>query len=281
MKKIADLFYRPKYIVVWVVCITLWTFLFPILYKPTFGYRYDALWNTATTFRIAILAAIVFGVTAGSRLILYFTTRHNHLSIIEHAVWLLCELMVMCLFCDLFLCLNAHCGYFELLPGILICTALSMIFPYGILWLYFEKTDCDRQLAQSVSVIADLKTGVEQARQNAVRFADDKNNVKLVVDADRIIYIESAGNYVNIIYENAGKVVRYSLRNTMKGIEEACTANGIVRCHRSYFVNLRHVKLLKRDADSILAEIGIAGVDAVPISKTYSGDIVRQFSTMP
>ena len=279
MKKIANLFYQPKYMVIWVVCITLWTFLFPIIYKPTFGYRYETIWNDDATLRISILAAIVFGVTVGSRLILYFTTRHNHLSVGQHAIWLLCELTVMCLFCDLFLCLHAHCGYFELLPKILACATLSMTFPYGILWLYFEKTACSRQLAQSVSVIADLKTGIERTNQNAVRFADDKNNVKLVVEADRLIFIESAGNYVNITYENAGKVVRYSLRNTMKGIEDACTANGIVRCHRSYFVNLKHVKLLKREADGILAEIDVAGVDAVPVSKTYAGDIVRQFST--
>lgn len=280
MKKIADMFYRPKYIIIWVICITVWAFLFPVVYMPTFGYRYDMLWNASSTFRISILAAIVFGVTTGSRLIMYFTTRHNALSIVEHAVWLLCELLILCLFCDLFLCLHTHYGYFELLPKILICTSLSMLFPYSTLWLYFEKIACSRQLEQSVSVIADLKTGVERANQNAVRFADDKNNVKLVVAPDRIIYIESAGNYVNITYENAGKVVRYSLRNTMKGIEAICTANGIVRCHRSYFVNLKHVKLLKRETDGILAEIDIAGVDAVPISKTYAGDVVRQFSTL-
>ena len=76
MKKIANLFYQPKYMVIWVVCITLWTFLFPIIYKPTFGYRYETIWNDDATLRISILAAIVFGVTVGSRLILYFTTRH-------------------------------------------------------------------------------------------------------------------------------------------------------------------------------------------------------------
>ncbi len=280
MTQIANTFYTWKFIFAWVLSITLWTVLFPVVYMPTFGWPYESIWNAAATFRISILTAIVFGVTLASRLLLYFCTRHNHLTTFEHIVWLLCELIVLCLFCDLFLALHAHCGYFDLLPKILMCASLSLVIPYGILWLAGEKSQSDTTVIENAALIADLKAGAEHAAENAVRFCDSKGNVKLAVDTSSLFYIASAGNYVDICYENRGKMVRYSLRNSMKGIEAACEANQIVRCHRSYYINLQKVKLIKHLSSGLYAELNADGIDDIPISPIYSGRVVEQFSAL-
>lgn len=280
MTKIADVFYKWKFIFAWVLCITLWTILFPVVYMPTFGWPYENIWDANATFRVSILTAIVFGVTLVSRIILYFSTRHNRLTVVEHIIWLLCELIVVCLFCDLFLALHAHCGYFELLPKILMCAALVLMVPYGVLWIFYEKHQADLALAENAALIADLKAGVEHAAENAVRFCDSKNNVKLAVDTDSVFYIASAGNYVDICYENRGKMARYSLRNSMKGIEAVCAANQIVRCHRSYYINLQKVKLIKHLNDGLYAELNAEGIDDIPISPIYSGKVVELFSAL-
>lgn len=280
MNKIANAFYSWKFIFAWVLCITLWTVLFPVVYMPTFGWPYEIIWDTHATFRISILTAIVFGVTLVSRLLLYFCTRHNHLTIFEHIVWLLCELVVLCLFCDLFLALHAHCGYFDLLPKILMCASLSLVIPYGILWLAGEKSQSDTTVTENAALIADLKAGAEHAAENAVRFSDSKGNVKLAVDTNSLFYIASAGNYVDICYENRGKMARYSLRNSMKGIEAACEANQIVRCHRSYYINLQKVKLIKHLNSGLFAELNADGIDDIPISPIYSGRVVELFSAL-
>lgn len=280
MTKIADAFYRWNTIFIWVLAITLWCILFPVIYKPTFGWSYEYLWDTHATFRISILTAIVSGVTLISRLILYFSTRHNHLTVVEHIVWLLCEVVVVSLFCDLFLALHAHCAYFELLPKILMCAALVLMIPYSILWIFFEKRQSDLVLADNATLIADLKAGTAYAEENAIRFCDSKGNVKLAVGTGDVLYIASAGNYVDIHYENRGKVVCYSLRNSMKGIEGICTAHYIVRCHRSYYINLQKVKLIKHQTDGLYAELNADGIDDIPISPVYSGKVAELFSAL-
>jgi len=72
--------------------------------------------------------------------------------------------------------------------------------------------------------------------------------------------------------------LRYTLRNTMKGIDKICTANGLVRCHRSFFVNINKVKVIRRTPEGMVAEIDHPGVDTVPVSKTYASDLISLFS---
>ena len=56
----------------------------------------------------------------------------------------------------------------------------------------------------------------------------------------------------------------------MRGIEELMAKHGIVRCHRSYFVNPRHVKVLRRDKEGMIqAELDVAAIKPVPVSPTY------------
>ena len=55
----------------------------------------------------------------------------------------------------------------------------------------------------------------------------------------------------------------------MKRIEELCEKNGIVRCHRSYFVNKTHIKALQKDKDNIYAILDEPATERIPVSKNY------------
>ena len=152
------------------------------------------------------------------------------------------------------------------------------LFPYTFYWLLVERMDRDQRIANAQRALMELRrNGGDDER--TIRFADDKGNVKLIVSTDRVISIESAGNYVNILYENNGKLVRFSLRNTLKGIEELCDSYSLVRCHRSYFINLHKVKLLRKESDGVFAEIDAEGVEDIPVSKSYAADVMQRFAS--
>ena len=56
----------------------------------------------------------------------------------------------------------------------------------------------------------------------------------------------------------------------MKSIDEICQENGLVRCHRSYYINPSYVKVLRKDKEGvILAEIDSTNNIRIPVSKTY------------
>jgi DNA-binding LytR/AlgR family response regulator len=134
------------------------------------------------------------------------------------------------------------------------------------------------QMAEVEKELMELRKGAERNEAGMIRFNDEKGNTKLVVSADRVISLESAGNYVNILYDNDGKLVRYSLRNTLKGIEKVCNSNGLIRCHRSYFVNLNKIKVIRRTSEGVYAEMDVHNVGDIPVSKTYASDLLRLFS---
>ena len=56
----------------------------------------------------------------------------------------------------------------------------------------------------------------------------------------------------------------------MRAIEEGLQKHGIVRCQRSFFVNPRRVKVLRRDKEGVIvAELDFADTKAVPVSPKY------------
>lgn len=279
---LPELHYSVKSNLIFCLAVPLFVMFFVVLYNPTFGTGgqdgWLTNWSDYAGLCLPIICAIILGVLLASRSILCFALVRHTLSKREFLVWQIIEFLVCCLFCDLFLSLYLHSDYFTTLTHIIVVGFGLAIFPYFFYWMTMEMLDHSMRLREANEIIAELRKGNERNEAGAIRFADEKGNVKLVVGAERVISIESAGNYVTILYDNDGKLVRYSLRNTLKSIEEICKANGLVRCHRSYFVNLNKIKIIHRNSEGIFAEIDHSGVDDIPISKTYAPELMRLFS---
>lgn len=114
------------------------------------------------------------------------------------------------------------------------------------------------------------KASIVNEDGNRIRFYDDKHTLKFVIASSAILYIEAQENYVRIYYMDADQVKSYQLRATMKKLEESLNSNGLIRCHRSYFVNPRHIHALRKDKDNyIFAEIDDLTHTTIPISKKY------------
>ena len=91
-----------------------------------------------------------------------------------------------------------------------------------------------------------------------------------MISSDVLVYVEAQENYVHIHYMEGDIQKEYSLRQSMRGIEELMEKHGIVRCQRSYFVNPKHVTVLRRDKEGIIqAELDRHGMKAVPVSPKY------------
>ena len=71
-------------------------------------------------------------------------------------------------------------------------------------------------------------------------------------------------------YLEHSKARNYVLRSSMKALEEVCLENGLVRCHRSYFVNPQHIKTLRKEQEGVVyAELDASELQHVPVSKRY------------
>ena len=52
----------------------------------------------------------------------------------------------------------------------------------------------------------------------------------------------------------------------------------LVRCHRSYIVNLDKVKVLRKTKEGIFLELDTDNTSDIPVSKTYYERVMNKFS---
>ena len=254
--------------VVYFLVIPFFFLAFAAFYKP---FNVDSLLDTETTrasfsFNIAIMTSIILVVMVLSRILLYVTRAVNHMSMMQYRVWCVMEIVVCSFFVALYTSLIGHfeLQYLEIVVYTFAYLVLTLMFPY----LFIE-------MSLTLSAIKNTDTSAA-ATDTRIHFYDSRHSLKFVVAADHILYIKADENYITIHYTEAEKNKTYEMRSSMKSIEDICAANGILRCHRSYFINPTHVKALRKDKEnSIVAEMDITEGTLIPVSKTYYEDLVK------
>ncbi len=290
--KIPKTIYSIKSNLMFIGGLVLFVLFFAIIYSPNYGLSEDAtslsdmgdggaavmLWHKHQALCLPISCAIVLLTTALSRTVLLLTTHTARIREGDYLLWQLGEVAATALFLDLFLSLYLHLNYLENLPLVMLVYISVVIYPYAFYWLLVERIDRDMRIAEAQRTIVHLRQAGDRSETGIMRFADDKGDVKLVLSSEHIVSIEAAGNYVTILYDNGGRLKRYSLRNTLKGIEQVCADSPLLRCHRSYYLNLGKVKLLRKAPEGIFAEIDFEGVDDIPVSKSYAAEVMQRFA---
>ena len=109
-----------------------------------------------------------------------------------------------------------------------------------------------------------------------ISIRDSRGVLQLSVAKENLIYIESADNYICIWYIKNEQLKKQLMRITMKDISEQLADTNIVRCHRSYMVNLDLVKVMRREKENLFLEFGVPNVKEIPISKTYGEQVLRR-----
>ena len=113
-----------------------------------------------------------------------------------------------------------------------------------------------------------------------ISFRDERGVLQLSVAKENLLYIESADNYVCIWYTKNDQLKKQLLRITMKEVSEQMADTNIIRCHRSYMVNLDLVKVMRREKENLFLELGVPNVREIPISKTYGEQVLRRIIPM-
>ncbi len=239
----------------------LFFFGFVLIYHPfdllnQFGHEWFGV-------HVTVLSCIIFTCTVFSRLLYYFLPLRLNYSL--YSLWCFGEIFFFTLFCTLYLWmkLDASRSYFDLLSWTFESLLFTLVFPYVILALSMRVHDL-------------LTFKSEPENTSRMRFYDVNHNLKFVVTADTILYIAAEENYVNIYYVDNGKVKCYVLRSSMRSIDELCLSNGLVRCHRSFYINPSHVRVLRKEKEGmVLAELDIDDVRDIPVSKTFYNNLAE------
>ena len=237
------------------IVLPLFFFGFVLIYRP-FGLPtfFDTSWFGV---HITIVACIIFLCIVVTRLLYYYLPLRLNYTL--YIVWCFGEIFFTCLFSSLYIWLiQTNPGsYFDVLSKSFEFIFFTLIIPYSIL-----------ALAIRIHDLINIKA--EPSNSARMRFYDSNRNLKFVAQADTILYIGAEENYVNIYYTDNDKVKCFILRNSMRSIDELCLTSGLVRCHRSFYINPSHVRVLRKEKEGIVAaELDVDDVRNIPVSKTY------------
>ena len=219
------------------------------------------------------LILIGMAVAAVSRWFMSIYTRKRQISYVHYIMWIICEILVMALmFTIVALFADNNKEIVTLYKNTLIKTFLILLIPYTMCYIYFIWQERVAQLRMLRERIAEDETALQAAY---VQIYDEKGEMRLSVRREHLLLIESADNYICVWYKNNNTPKKVLVRNRLKQVAEQLASTHIQRCHRSYLVNIDHIKVLRREKEGVFVELGIDGVPDVPISKTYSDSIQK------
>ena len=222
---------------------------------------------------LVALVMVVSGMAVGaiSRLIMNAYTKRHPLSYIGYIGWILGEIVVMATIFTLFsLFTEISKSLPELFRNSFTKTVLIVFIPYTISYSYFILKEKMRELRSLRQQIEKDETVLQKAY---IQILDEKGEMRLSIRRENLVMIESADNYVCVHYLSDQKVKKTMVRNTLNRIAEHLQGSRIVRCHRSYMINLDHAQVLHRDKEGVFIEVGIDGIPDIPISRTYAENV--------
>lgn len=262
-----------------IVRTVLFTALFALLFINIYAPFGVNTWFDVTRVQLFFYSSLV--VLAGvmivviSRVMMYQLAKKSNLRYWQYSLWIFIEIVCMALVYVIVekLVLKDTRTAIEAFKISLQNTALIILLPYLVLWLYFSWRDKNEKLQRLI----ELSQQPGKSRK-MVSFYDERGVLKFSVKEDDVYYLEAADNYVTIYYYDKSKLSYFLLRSTLKKLENTLTDSPFFRCHRSYMVNADKVKLIKKEKEGLFIQLGLNNDKNIPLSKTYADPFLKEFA---
>ena len=278
-KPIPPFIYSKANQIFMILFVPLFAFIFISIYLP---FNFDRIGeilgqyigiSQKTLTLLATLIIVLSGMAVGaiSRVIMNAYTKRAKLTYLGYIIWILGEIVVMAALFTIFsLFTDNDEAITDTLRNWVIYTALIVLIPYTLSYIVFVLREKMHELKTLRQQIERDETVLQKAY---IQILDEKGEMRLSIRRENLVLIESADNYVCVHYLSDQKVKKTMVRNTLNRVAEHLQGTRIVRCHRSYMINLDHAQVLHRDKEGIFIEVGIEGIPDIPISRTYADNV--------
>lgn len=173
------------------------------------------------------------------------------------------------------------------LIGLSNVTMLNMLISLGQVFLIglfpvagLVLTDYLRLYRKNMSKAQELHDNIKQHDSHSSAFItlqSSNNEDRLQLNPDELLYITSADNYVKVVYSVNTSIKQKLLRGTLKQVATHISHPKIMRCHRSYIINLMQVTDISGNARGYTLSLRNTNT-TVPVSQTYLDRFNRQMA---
>jgi len=151
-------------------------------------------------------------------------------------------------------------------------------FPIVVSVFMIQNQLTKRHLETAVHVNRQLMLKLAEINkpQNTSQTLEQANS--LVLAAERLVCVRANDNYADFFYHSPNGIRKEMVRQTLKNIEnEFDSDKTIVRCHKSYIVNLSFVKHISGNAQGYKLHLDYVDFD-IPVSRNLSKMVLQQIS---
>ena len=296
-KEIPMFMTSRKYLAVSVLFVIAFSVFFMVIYTPFsvsswFSVKDMGSFGISVVFTVAAIAILAVSKTA-----IYLLRNRIRFTAARYMAWLMCENIVISL------------GYtiltFQLLPGItsssIPAIAVRVLFfvtmitaiPYSLVTLYVayrtKSEELEAALDERDRLRGELRAG-RAASETAtaagpqlpqmINLYDNNGTLRLTITVDSLYYLESQDNYVKVHYKHNDKFSVYMLRSRTSSIEESLAGTGMIRCHRSYIINVRKIAFIGEEHKSYYVTLNDEQIKRIPVSKRYYDNVTGAIAAL-
>ncbi len=158
-------------------------------------------------------------------------------------------------------------------PRFIFMTVAVGFFPVVFFIYYLEQKLRIKNLILSEKVNRQISSATEPTQKDdELIFKTQSSSIKIKLN--NFLCIKSLGNYVTLYFMQENKLKKETIRMTMKKIEEDFSDNKkIIRCHKSYFVNLDKVVTTSGNARALYLHLEELNFP-IPVSRSFSKAII-------
>ena len=281
-QKIPDYLAKFSVNIQMLIFVLVFSIVFVSIYTP---FDLSAIYQSLNDVMKAVYAGVtVLGcvsILVISRLILWAVCKRDRLSMLQYIIWIASEVIFIVFIYTVFakFVLHDEREFADIFERTLIFVPSILFIPYLVSYMYLSLKEKNNKLNSLLDQHEIWENKPYTHVDEVFNFCDEKGKLKISMLLANVYYIMSADNYVNIYYIDNGHLVHHILRNNLKDLEEKLQNKGFCRSHRSYLVNIQKIKMISREKDNLHIIFDNAEVPPVPVSKTYSEQIIGKFAS--
>ena len=265
------------------------TVTFSVLFAVVFLNIYipfsDTAWvglGGSEMFRLTLLfVTLSILILVVSRMLMYRSKSVFEMTYLEYSIWSFAEIVIVS-----YVYTRLTVGNFapleenswDIFSRSLLYGTIALGIPYIISGMYFAIIDKNRtiRLLNYDNVVTDEPVLPDTRK---ITLYDNSGALKLSLSTDNLYYIESDDKYIKVWYtDSKAELKQYMLRCRLKTVEESFRDSGLVRCHRKYIVNLKKVKVLRKESEGYVLELDNETIPPLSVTKTYTDVVLSHFT---
>ena len=277
-REIPKFLLDKRYLLGSVLFVLTFSFMFMAIYSPFSMTAWFSITDTEKIGTTVSFYMVALSIMIISKLLMSQMQSKINFTPYRYIMWVLAEIIIISLSYTHFTFVfvpSIDESPVNLLLKAFGCILLIIAIPYTILTLYAAYKSKTEELEMLQYKLA-LNSEPSVMYPSLVNLYDYNGTLKLTINSESLYYMESQDNYVKIYYENQGKLLSYMLRSRTKTIEENLAETSMVRCHRSYMVNVMKINHITKGGKARYIVLSNNNIKPIPVSKSYFKNLVEK-----